>query len=230
MNKCDVLIPIGYICSLPLYIAEINRRDKKYVFDHAYTPMWSVCDLVENDFEDFMSKDNIDSQQITSNFERKFWFDSKYGYIPEQDLNINKLKLKLTEYVTNFREELNSNKTILFIRMEECYRDDNEHHNWGVKMENYPEKTKFNELYYVKKFSNIIKSHYPQLKFAILFLNTCSKKEKYVDAKNNIIGIKSPCWKDCDWRDKDSGKKLKNYLAKYIPYINRALRNTLKLI
>ncbi len=57
--KKDIYIPIGSHCEIASYLRHIGYRKEAFPFDWTVTPIQSAMELINNDFEDFLKKDNL---------------------------------------------------------------------------------------------------------------------------------------------------------------------------
>jgi len=55
-----VYIPLGNDCSVSHFLRKSNLREKAYPFDWNITPLKSAIKLIENNFEDFLSLENLE--------------------------------------------------------------------------------------------------------------------------------------------------------------------------
>lgn len=59
MNNYDEIVPLGYVCNVTSLSDTLHKRNAAYPFDRVGTPMWAVYELIENNFTDFLNKQNI---------------------------------------------------------------------------------------------------------------------------------------------------------------------------
>lgn len=215
------IIPIGYVCDVTSFTIQVNKRSKAYFFDRFGTPMWAVNELLQNDFKDFMMKENMKCERLFTNPDSpNILYDSKY-YIRFPVKNVN--DERFSHLVESFKKrkdafiELlsNTNDTILFIRSEEHTN----YSDWGerIKLPEYEERYQHDEYHYLQIFSKLIKTKFPSLKFKILFLN---KKGKIIDKEHHIVGITAPI---LNYRDKNIGKEILSIIKSNDEFITNEL-------
>ena len=74
-----------------------------------------------------------------------------------------------------------SSENVLFIRFEETKEN-------RIIKQAYKEQNKISELEYIKLFSKFLRSHFPELKFEIVFISKSWNDS--VDEENNITTIR----------------------------------------
>ncbi len=71
---------LGYSCHMRVFIDEIGNADRTFYERHAFdwlgTPMWAICDLVENGFEGLADREQIKP--------RKFFVDKPTEYLTHE--------------------------------------------------------------------------------------------------------------------------------------------------
>lgn len=187
------MISIGATCSCKRYIAENIKKDMYQIFDYVGTSMWSIVELLKNDFDGLLSKEHIKMMQIKS-VKESMYTNEKYYVRFLHDLmgerHIDKAIEKNTRRINRFRELINGKESIIFFRIEEIQE--------GRKLYDMYEKyTKYPELYYVIEMSRWLKQN-KTLKFRIIHFGT--NQTKY-DEDNNIIFINTDInnhgWDNC---------------------------------
>jgi Putative papain-like cysteine peptidase (DUF1796) len=190
-------------------IRKLNRKHEAYVFDRVGSPMWAVQELMENDFEDFMLEENVQCKKLFDKSDKEFCVDTKYNVrFPGTISNIEKLdkvKVSLLKRKDRLINKLKSGESILFIRAEEPQK----YPSLGNRLPLYEDKYEHGELYYLKLFSESLKTNYPNLKFKILFMNTTEgKKGFFVNKEACIVGIPAPTF---DFTDVKIGTKMETF-------------------
>lgn len=210
IKKYNFVIPIGYVCNVTSFVMQQNKRDSAYIFDRAGSSMWAVSELVKNNFEDFLNIDNIIPMKLYDNSEKMYLVDKKYYFritmpIHSSKEDLIKHNIDKSKHKDRFVNLINttSDKSVLFIRFEEpsITEDGNR-----IIYEEYSEKFKFDELYYLKKFSDSIKEKNSLLNFKILFIHSNKEIGNFTDVDRNIIGIMMK--NECDYKDPFVSKKV----------------------
>jgi len=213
MEKYDEIIPLGYVCNVSSMLAKMKVRNKAYPFDRVGSPMWAVYELFENDFDGFLSEENMVCEPLFEDKRIKFVYDKRYYIRTESNVKdisqsyLKKLQNKMPIRIQRLTNALKENNTVLFIRSQEPKI----HKYLGKRVidEEYQKKYEKSEYDYLVLFSQLVKTRYPTLEFKILFL---SDKGKFNDEENNIIGIPVG---PSDYSDNSIGNKMKEHLKKY---------------
>ena len=58
------IISLGSNCFIKLFLNDINYKEETYFFDYIGTSMWSINELIENNFNDLFNKDKFEKKQI----------------------------------------------------------------------------------------------------------------------------------------------------------------------
>jgi hypothetical protein len=190
-QKYDKIISIGSNCYIKIFLDYIKQQQETHFFDNIGSPMWSVYELLKNDFEDVFNFDDYSPELIMKGGSRIFT-NTKYDLKFKHDLRETEMKNgkggmgflnfkeKYERRIKRFRDLLSSSNRILFIRFEEIRE------NRIVKI-CYNEKNRISELEYIKLFSEFLKTNFNDLKFNIVFISKNSKSN--VDETYNIITI-----------------------------------------
>jgi hypothetical protein len=194
-------ISLGFNCHVKVFIDMLGEMDNtiymRLPFDWIGTPMWAICDLFENNFEDFTNQTYYEIKQRYENKKNKYLINTKYDFVFVHDYgksfkNIPKETYEKVEEdykrrVLRFQSILQSPMKLLFIRLEQDI----------TNRVDLPEKQQeHNEYYYVEKFADILQSK--GYTFTILYITTSEKtgfdKEKhicriqYANPSNKIMG------------------------------------------
>jgi hypothetical protein len=136
-------VSLGWFCGTASSLSKLGLRSQSGPFDWYFSHYWAVLNQIENDFQDFMVKDNLEIQEDND----KVFKDTKYGFICNHDIQDNfeneyeLIRNKYLRRVKKFRETIKQ-PTVFF----RCIRDNEEveyiNHNWE-----YAEKLlkRFNE-------------------------------------------------------------------------------------
>lgn len=142
-------VSLGYNCHVKVLIDRIGEMERKgfprLPFDWLGTPMYSICDVLEKDFEDFTNdslfilnrrKKHLETEYLT-NTKYDFCFVHDYGkdlkQIPKE--KIDKTTEDYERRIKRWKDEIiDSGKQILFFRLEQLneertkyLRDEPEH-------------------------------------------------------------------------------------------------------
>lgn len=166
------IISLGYDCQVKMTFC---KDQETHFFDYLGSSMWSINDLLKNNFEDvldislFENIEIMNGKKIITNkkyylrFLHDFNFFKQIGKVKKipfkmsEDL-IKIFKDKYTRRINRFIDLLNGNQQIIFIRIEES-KDRILYHS------------KENEIYYIREFMEIMKSNYPNLNFKLIFIS-----------------------------------------------------------
>jgi hypothetical protein len=158
----DHIISLGEDCFPRLFIDKYHLRKKfptRMPFDGSIHSFNTVCDLIDNDFENYSN----DIEYLKYNSSHGFCFKhKKYNILwnHERTDDILSLKYQLGKRSSQFKDILNSGSTVLFII--------------HVRNSNFS----------LQKINLIIKKKYPKLNYKILALSIFNKgkfKEKVED-------------------------------------------------
>jgi len=185
--KDYTLISLGYNCCIKRFFDSIVSKETNF-FDYIGTSMWAITELFENNFKDIFNKEYYKTIEIIENQTIKFLSNTKYYIRFLHDLECNSVnsnpklflqfKSKYERRIKRLDELIKKSNITIFIRLEESL--DNR-----IIYKELEEKTNINEYEYVKKFSSIIKSKYPNKKFKIIYLTKTLEESN--DIENNIL-------------------------------------------
>jgi hypothetical protein len=218
MEHFDDVISIGYICNVSMLLGTTLKNT--YVFDRTATPMWAVNQLIKNNFQDFMLKDNIKSKKLFTNTENMYAVDEKYYIrlimkLPLSEERYQKFYNNISAAKDRFLEKLSSKGHVLFIRCKEpySYKDDGDR----ILTPDHAKKYQQNESEYVKGFTKMIRNRYPDLKFSVLYLNG---EKTTVNYENHIITIPEPKF---SWKDPRVARKMTRHISKFRAFVDEAV-------
>jgi Putative papain-like cysteine peptidase (DUF1796) len=127
-----VPISLGFNCHVAMFIEKLGQMDSKFyerqIFDWLGSPMWSVYELVKNDFADFMSPQHMAIRQRYDYKDEKYPVNTKYDMSFLHDFGINVTKIppnvmgmvseRYGRRIVRMRELLRGSRELLFIRLE----------------------------------------------------------------------------------------------------------------
>lgn len=174
--------------------------------------MWAAKELILNDFEDFLLKENLERRVLFSKCDKPNWVDTLYNIrIPLKgevlpQTKYNQIKERVDVRKDRLVAKLLSDDTVLFVRYEECqcYPDRGERALGG-----YEDKYAVPEVDHIRALSVGLKAKYPSLIFKFLYISDTSGF--MVDEQHNIVGIPTP---DCDYRDHRITRKMREHLTR----------------
>ena len=191
LKKYDKIISLGSNCYIKFFLKHIKYEQETFFFDNIGSPMWSVCELIKNNFDDVLNFNDYNSEMINKGCARivtntkynlKFKHDLRDLRTGSNGVEFVKFKETYDRRIKRFQDLLSSSEdNVLFIRFEEIKEN-------RMINKSYDEKNKISELEYIKLFSEFITSNFPNLKFKIVFISkTWGNK---VDEKNKVVIIK----------------------------------------
>ena len=193
------IISLGYNCSVKIFLKTMIDQPT-YLFDWIGSPMWGINKFINNNYNLFNKNEYKKLQIYSENIEythllcnTKYYFKfihdlpthstiNKTQIIKNKNGEIIKInyyssfKTKYERRIERFNELLNSNKLIVFIRLEECIKN-------KIIHEEYRELYSKSEVEYVKEFMILIKNKYPNLNFKLIFLS----KSNLNELNNNLL-------------------------------------------
>lgn len=186
MDKYAHFISIGYVCSVPALIFQMGKRSAAYAFDNMAIPMWGVAELIENNFDGFLS--DLEPLRLFEDSDETFLTDKRYyarfasGTISTASV-ARENAIKRVERLLQLLSE--TTEPVLFIRCEEQHEYDNR--GQRIARPEYAEKYSKDEKHWINVFANALKQKYPQLNFKVLFLTS---QESFVI--NNVVAVQAP--------------------------------------
>jgi hypothetical protein len=176
------VISLGYNCYCKGYIDEYLKACEYNIFDFLGTSVWSITDLLKNNFEGLLSTDQIKKIVVRSNEPPMFTnmrYYVRFTHDNFDDGDVDTTIKKLCRRIERFNNQLKNNaNTIIFLRLEEGMEN-------RVMYEQYSEKNKASEYEQLVELSTYIKLNKND-NFKIIYF--CSKPTNY-DRENNIICI-----------------------------------------
>lgn len=186
-EKYDKIISLGCNCFIKFFLKHIEYEQETHFFDYIGCPMWSVHELIKNNFSDVFNIEEYKNEYTLIGLP-KIVTNSRYNLKFKHDLSTTKkiedqfseFKEKYSRRIKKFQDLLMSSDNILFMRFEETKEN-------RIINQKYNEQNKISELDYIKLLSNFLRSSYPELKFKIIFISKTWFDN--VDEENNIITI-----------------------------------------
>lgn len=191
IKKFDNIISLGCNCAPKKFIDQYKKQEFLF-FDYVGSSMWSINELINNNFNDIFNINDYQEVELNQNFKcvinKKFYI----RFLHDLEKNINNFSFFSEKYnrrKLRFLKLLNESKNILFIRLEDCiikkYSD--------IYKDKYP----YDEFYYMNQFIHIIKNKFPKLNFHVLYFNSQFNKivDNIIFIKINILDIN---WNNCN--------------------------------
>ena len=195
MDKFDEVSSLGYNCYTKLYFNSRKMDKETQFFDYIGTSVWSIIELLENDFDGIFDKSNYKIMNIMKTGDDQFLVVNEKYFIrckhefkktlnqkfdPEilHEYEINKEELedfieKMKRRKERFMNMLASNNSLLFIRYEE---DPTGRHD----IKQYESKLNISYIDNLKILSDMFKKINPEKKITILDLSHRHDKTEYI--------------------------------------------------
>lgn len=200
-EKFNVVMSLGYNCYTKLYLNSKKIEQETHFFDYIGTSVWTIIDLLNNDFEGVFDNENYeimnvmkegDDQYLVVN--KKYFIRCKHEFkksletkkfqkdmvIDDDELNdfIEKMKRRKVR----FMNLLLNNDSLLLIRYEE---DPTGRHDF----KEYDEKYTISYMENLQILSDMFKKINPEKKIIILDISHRHDKTEYLE-EYGIIKIK----------------------------------------
>jgi hypothetical protein len=179
------LISLGPNCFTKEFIKFLGIDQETHFFDYIGSTLWSLCDLIQNDFKDLFKYSDYKNMHVLKNSHiisnQRYYLNFKHDFPQNHSggsMYINtalfiQFQQKYKRRILRFQQLLQSKRKILFIRT-----DVNSN-----RVQHTIHETKYNEgneIYYFQKFIQILKEKYPSSNCTFLFLT------KHIDENQRI--------------------------------------------
>lgn len=182
-------VSLGYNCHVKVLVERFGEMERKgyprLPFDWLGTPMYSICELLENNFEDFTNNSYFILNQRKKHLQTEYLTNTKYDFCfvhdygkdlknisPEQ---FEKTAEDYTRRIQRWKDDvLQSGKHILFFRLEQLEEERTEY------------LRKESEEFYVKRFCNLMKEKGVQ--FHVVWFSQTAEERSY-DKEYRIITV-----------------------------------------
>jgi len=211
LKKYKVL-SIGTNCFCRKYIEKYVEPRELHVFDRIGTTMWSIVELVKNDFDGLLDKNNFELTKIYENDKPMYVNQRYFTKFLHDDFSDKKIKETTETYkrrIDRFKQSLQSDKFLIFMRIQE----------WQVgqilneECKKHNEKT---EYQYLEDFSEWLSSQ--QIQFRIIYIGQIENK---YDDKYKIICLNDKAdqyvWATCEKSINSLLENNKDFIMKYLP-------------
>ena len=191
LKSFDKIISLGSNCYVKMFLESHLKKEETQFFDYIGSSMWSINELLKNDFQGLYDYKNFVKKHILNKGDKYiftnilYYIRFKHDFNQNFNSNINDIKedLKFSEFVKKYKRRQkrfmeilnNSKETILFIRYEEDNKD---------RVKYYEEK---DELEFIYEFMKILKTINPNKKFFFILL---SHEKSLEDKDNNLLVVK----------------------------------------
>lgn len=195
LQKNVILLSLGPNCFVKEFIKFLQIDQETHFFDYIGSTLWSLCDLIENDFKDLFKYSDYKNMRVLTNSHiysnEKYYLNFKHDFPQKHEggeIQINtpyflQFQQKYNRRILRFKNLLQSGLPLLFIRT-----DLNSHR---VKHQMYETKDNTgDEIYYFKKLIQIIKQKYPNSNCTFLFLTKNIEENSYFE-NEKLLCIKS---------------------------------------
>lgn len=179
------MVSIGYACGCKKYIDTIVKQQTHF-FDRLGTPMWAICELLENDFDGFLDKTKWHNITPIAGNDEEMPTHDKYYIRAKHDFFKNKIHIHFKQFneiysrrIERFIELLTSSNKIIFIRVED---DRTNERNLSQEQQ---QKYSIDEYQYVLNFCNIVKTKFGLVHFFVLYISP-TKQNNF---EHNIITL-----------------------------------------
>ncbi len=180
-------VSLGFSCHTKVYIEELlATRMIRQPFDWIGCPMWSICELLKNDFKDFTAREKLkplkrfigDHKDYLTHTDYNIVFVHDYGkqFHHISDETHKKVSEDYVRRVERWNTLLASNTHVLFIRLETDGRKRIQRSQFDRPGAEYD---------YLKEFSQILQAK--GVKFSIVYLSTTTPRG--YDAENHIVTV-----------------------------------------
>ena len=189
LNTNAIPVSLGWNCHVALFLQDLGDMEKtryeRNVFDWFGNHMWSVCELIENDFADLTNRNMIVPRD---RLEDKIWiilshtkYDLRFLHEFKDTYSISdaewvEFENKYARRIQRFKTLCASKKPLLFFRLE---------YDKYNRIQ-YPEfKKPHDEKYYVERFADLMKER--GVNFQIIYFTTSFPRG--YDKERNILYV-----------------------------------------
>lgn len=199
-EKFDIFLSIGYNCFPKMYISKKLCNGPTNFFDYIGTSMWSINEILSNDFfigsNKLFNKSDYGKINIRANNascilgNKKYFLRFVHDIHKPNDINndnlfnnfVDKYERRAVRFMETLKSAQENKQSILFMRIEEK----------TIIPREYMEKSSGPgaELEKIKEFSSIVKSKFNGLKFFVIYLTTKYESKLYGDDNILVVSMK----------------------------------------
>lgn len=221
------IISIGFNCFCNKFLkTKLMFKKETNFFDNIGISMWTINELLTNDFDDFFNPTHYKKIQIRTNENYNFLTNVKYYVRFPHDLetmgeNVNDKCFKdfvdkYSRRKTRLYDLLTNSKKLIFLRLEE---DDKER----IVYQEYEDKLKKTEFENLLIFTQIIRNKFPNLNFVVIFISKTMETNIY--DSNNLIVLNKGKYELTNW--KKTQDEIQNVLLSNYDYVKSFIDNKL---
>ena len=200
-EKFNVVMSLGYNCYTKLYLNSKKIEQETHFFDYIGTSVWTIIDLLNNDFEGVFDNENYEIMNVMKEGDDQYLVVNKKYFIrckhefkkslvtkkfqEEMTIDYNELNdfiEKMKRRKVRFMNLLTNNDSLLLIRYEE---DPTGRHDFNE----YDEKYTISYMENLKILSDMFKKINPEKKIIILDISHRHDKTEYLE-EYGIIKIR----------------------------------------
>ena len=189
LNTKAIPVSLGWNCHVALFLQDLGDMEKtryeRHVFDWFGCHMWSICELLENDFAYLTNRTMIVPRDRLENkifiilshtkYDIRFLHEFKNDY-QITDEQWSEFESKYARRIQRFKSLCASKQPLLFFRLEEDQ----------YNRIQYPEfKKEQNEKYYIERFAEYMKEK--GVSFQIIYFTTSFPRG--YDKERNILYV-----------------------------------------
>lgn len=207
--KFKRIISLGFYCGVAQELEKMHLRDASYPFDWVISDLNSINKLIANNFRNLFSINSLyrdgDYPYIVKHKEYKF--DFYHDFSPENSIEsqIEKVQNRYCRRILRFFDELNSKKSILFIRY---LYEESKNGEINIEVSND-----------IQEFVNIIEKFTKNFKIVLikhkeLLLNDSSKNEHII----RVFDVDKPKGKYANDDFIHSSKEIEEFFGGEVMY------------
>lgn len=224
-------VGIGATCHVGIFLFELYAESRKLyprsVFDHMELPMWAVCELVEQDFVDFLNK-SLFKPIRRIRFKDNLWmthckYNIRFNGILGVDLGVEQKTIDdsrwdivtsfYTKQLSAWKTLLTEKKPLVFFRLEYESPSDSMIYPQFYK----PEP----ELVYLERFAKWLESK--EVPYHIVWFSKQINETSY-DAQMKIAKVPYQTMKPGDILN---GDQLLSHVKRYLPFLQATLQQSI---
>lgn len=162
----DFIMSLGADCYTRMFLDTLEKKKETQLFDYIGTSMWSINDMLENDFAGLTDVSHYSFQKIVQThapmpvhalYNLRFLHD---GAVLQHGALIPAFAQQLNRRVARFVETIRTSKNILFVRHQEKNR-----FFWK------PKEYDNDELLEIRRFAALLRNKFGLQQFKIVYIN-----------------------------------------------------------
>ena len=123
-----LVVSLGYNCYIKRFMSYLDISRETDIFDYVGTPMWAINQLIESDFKDLDESDdglqdsvfqhlNIYGHRVVTNMQ--YYMRFAHDLKEPSDVKNKEFCAKLGRRIERFRQHLQTDKGLIFLRLQE---------------------------------------------------------------------------------------------------------------